>query len=267
LSSFLSPLLQSLIVFLSSAPWSFLTLLNSSTSLPSPLKMRFSVAAAALLSAATVQAQNQWNVTVGFNDTLVFNPTNLTGVANNDIVNFQFVTKNHSVTQSTFAAPCTAAGVSSGFQDVSNPAGPTFPTWSITVENASAPLWFFCAQTTTNSTHCQAGMVFAINPTAAKNFTAFQQAAIASNLTAPAVGENPSGSVITGAGATDAVASIEAVPTSAGGASGGASGSSGSSTGASSGASPAPSNGASQLMSGSSISLFTVAGLVAGLIL
>jgi len=227
--------------------------------------MRFSVAAAALLSAATVQAQNQWNVTVGFNDTLVFNPTNLTGVANNDIVNFQFVTKNHSVTQSTFAAPCTAAGVSSGFQDVSNPNASTFPTWSITVENASAPLWFFCAQTTANSTHCEAGMVFAINPSATKTFAAFQQLAITPNASLPA-GQNPSGSVITGAGATDAVASIEAVPSStAGSASGGASGASGSSTG--SGSSPAPSNGASQLMSGSSISLLTVAGLVAGLIL
>lgn len=235
--------------------------------------MRFSVAAAALLSAATVQAQNQWNVTVGFNDTLVFNPTTLTGVQNNDIVNFQFATKNHSVTQSTFAAPCTAAGVSSGFQNVSNPAGPTFPTWSITVENASAPLWFFCAQTTANSTHCEAGMVFAINPTATKNFTAFQQLAMTPNASIPA-GQNPAGSVISGtAGATEAAISVSgsgaqaAETPSTGSASAGASGASGSSTGASSGASPAPSNGASQLMSGSSISLLTVAGLVAGLIL
>jgi len=239
--------------------------------------MRFSVAAAALLSAVTVQAQNQWNVTVGANDQLVFNPTSLTGVQNNDIVNFQFVTKNHSVTQSTFAAPCTAAGVSSGFQNVSDPSGPTFPTWSITIENATSPLWFFCAQTTANSTHCQAGMVFAINPTPAKNFTAFQAAAIASNATAPGPGQNPSGSVISGtAGATDPAVSVsgsaaEAAETpstaSASGSGAGASGASGSSTGASSGSSPAPTNGASQLMSGSSISLLAVAGLVAGLIL
>jgi len=240
--------------------------------------MRFSVAAAALLSAATVQAQNQWNVTVGFNNSLVFNPTTLNGVQNNDIVNFQFVTKNHSVTQSTFAAPCTAAGVSSGFQDVSNTAGPTFPTWSITVENASAPLWFFCAQTTNVSTHCQAGMVFAINPTATKNFTAFQQAAIASNLTAPAVGENPVGSTVVGsAGATDAALSVsgsgaqasETPSTASASGAAGSAGASGSTTGTGTGSAPSStsSNAASQLMSGSSISLLTVAGLVAGLIL
>lgn len=219
--------------------------------------MRFSVATAAILSAAASVQAATFNVLVGDNSTLTFNPTNLTGVNNGDIVNFQFVSKNHSVVQSTFAAPCTAAGVSSGFQNVSDPSGASgFPTWSMTVENASAPLWFFCSQVVANNfTHCQKGMVFAINPTEAKSFDAFKQAAIASNATAPGPGENPSGSI---------VSATAGAPVSVDGLSTGAP----TSTSASSGSSPSSTtNGASQLMSGSSISLFAVVGLVAGLAL
>lgn len=226
--------------------------------------MRYSVAAAILSAAASVQAAT-YNVLVGSNNSLVFNPTSLSGVNAGDIVNFQFVSKNHSVVQSTFAAPCTAAGVSSGFQDVTDTTGASgFPTWSMTVENATAPLWFFCAQTTNTSTHCQMGMVFAINPTPAKTFTAFQQAAIASNATAPGPGQNPSGSIISGtAGATESALSVSGVATES--AASAASAPASATSGASPSTSSTASNGASQLMSGSSISLLAVAGLIAGL--
>ncbi|KAJ3861774.1 hypothetical protein EV359DRAFT_66192 [Lentinula novae-zelandiae] len=217
--------------------------------------MRFSTAAIALFSAvASVKAAN-YSVIVGFNNTLVFNPNNLTGVVNGDSVSFQFASKNHSVVQSTFAAPCTAAGVSSGFQNVSDPNGPTFPTCQANL--LKAPLWFFCSQVLPTTTHCQSGMVFAINPTAEKSFAAFQQAAIATNATSP-TGQNPSGSIVSGtAGATDAALSVSAAP---------------SATAAGSSAAPASSsaaaaNGASHLMSGNSISILAVAGLVAGLVL
>ncbi|KAE9390920.1 hypothetical protein BT96DRAFT_324306 [Gymnopus androsaceus JB14] len=145
----------------------------------------------------SVNAQNQWNVT------------------NGDIVSFQFVSKNHSVVQSTFAAPCTGAGISSGFMNITDPTGPTFPTWILAVIDASEPVWFFCSQVILTSTHCQAGMVFAINPTEAKSFTAFQQAAIATNSTSPE-GQNPSGSIILGtAGVQDnALSVISDVPSS-----------------------------------------------------
>lgn len=226
--------------------------------------MRFSVAAAAILSAAvSAQAQTTWNVSVGFNDTLTYNPPSLSNVSNGDIVSFQFVSKNHSVTQSTFADPCTAAGVTSGFQDVANLTGPDFPTWSITIENNTSPLWFFCAQTTPNSTHCQAGMVFAINPTEAKSFTAFQAAAMATNATSPA-GQNPSGSVVTSAGVDGPLSAgtVSGAATATSGSTGG----NGTSTGTASGGSTTPTNAAMK-MSGSSISLLAVAGLVAGLAL
>lgn len=61
--------------------------------------------------------------------------------------------KNHTVTQSTFASPCSnitdatglVTGVDSGYQFVPTNAT-SFPVWSITVNNASTPLWFYCRQ-------------------------------------------------------------------------------------------------------------------------
>ncbi|KAF8197473.1 hypothetical protein BJ912DRAFT_76473 [Pholiota molesta] len=148
--------------------------------------MRFSVAAAAaatLLSAASVQAVDHL-VKVGANGGLVFDPTNITAV-NGDTVSFQFQGKNHSVTQSTFPAPCTkmAGGVDSGFMAVAN-GSLTLPQWTLNITNATTPLWFFCAQTTPVS-HCANGMVFAVNAPPAKTFAQFQDAAkaTASNST------------------------------------------------------------------------------------
>jgi len=143
--------------------------------------MRFSVVATALLSAAVANAADHL-VKVGANGGLVFDPTDITA-AQGDTISFQFQGKNHSVTQSTFAAPCTrqttpTLGVDSGFMFVAANAT-TLPQWSITVSNASAPLWFFCAQTTP-LVHCQQGMVFAVNAPPAKTFAQFQNAAKAS---------------------------------------------------------------------------------------
>jgi plastocyanin len=140
--------------------------------------MRFS-SVALLASAASLASAANFTVLVGDGGALAFSPTSVT-VASGDTINFEFRAKNHTATQSTFANPCTlqttpATGVDSGFQFVA-PGSTSFPTWSITVQNASAPLWFFCAQTNPAS-HCHAGMVFAVNPTAEKSFDAFQAAA------------------------------------------------------------------------------------------
>ncbi|PBK74984.1 Cupredoxin [Armillaria solidipes] len=132
--------------------------------------MRFSVVIAAIASIASAA---NITVKVGENSGLTFDPTSVTAAVG-DVVQFEFLAKNHTVTQSTFAVPCEkmttpTEGVDSGYVPVAN--GTTaFPTWSFTVNNASAPLWFYCAQTG----HCAKGMVFAINPTANKSFAAFQ---------------------------------------------------------------------------------------------
>lgn len=139
--------------------------------------MKLSIAAA-LSVVATVSAET-FTVLVGENGGLTYNPTSVNASVG-DTIAFQFVAKNHTVTQSTFANPCTASGVDSGFFPV-NASATEIPEWSFTLNNASAPLWFFCAQTG----HCEKGMVFAVNPTAAKSFEAFQATAmsLAANTT------------------------------------------------------------------------------------
>jgi len=140
--------------------------------------MRFSVVAAALLYTGTANAVDHL-IKVGANNGLVFDPTDITAAAG-DTVSFQFQGKNHSVTQSTFATPCVrqttpTTGVDSGFMAVASGAA-TLPQWSITVNNSTAPLWFFCAQTNPVS-HCNQGMVFSVNAPATKTFAQFQAAA------------------------------------------------------------------------------------------
>jgi hypothetical protein len=45
----------------------------------------------------------------------------------------------------------------------------TIPTFTITV-NGTGPEWFYCSQ----AKHCESGMVFAINPTAAKTLDGYK---------------------------------------------------------------------------------------------
>jgi hypothetical protein len=68
-----------------------------------------------------------------------------------------------SVTQSTFKNPCTFNGtIDSGFRPSNNVTGLIPANFTVAVNNTN-PVWFYCAQTN-GTNHCQAGMVFAINP-------------------------------------------------------------------------------------------------------
>ena len=63
----------------------------------------------------------------------------------------------------------------------------SFPTWNVTVNDTTTPLWFYCRQhAPTGASHCGAGMVFAVNAVAdgPKNFTAFKALAAVQNGTA-----------------------------------------------------------------------------------
>jgi len=259
--------------------------------------MRFSLAvaaAAALAPVLYVSAQTNHLVLVGAGDALVYSPSNITA-AQGDTVSFQFTSKNHSVTQSSFAAPCTRlpGGVDSLFQLV--PAGATqLPEWTITINNASSPLWFFCAQTIP-ADHCAAGMVFSINATPLKTFDAFQAAAKLTGTTASGASSGAAGATSAGAasgtagavGATGAASTGAAVgvtgATSAGaaGATGavgntaGAAGATGAATtttaggssdGSNTSSSSTPTNGALRT-GGSAAGVLTFVGFVAGLIL
>ncbi|TFK88781.1 Cupredoxin [Polyporus arcularius HHB13444] len=118
-------------------------------------------------------------VTVGANGALAFSPDNLTAKIG-DTVTFSFSSKNHTVTQSSFANPCTPLGESSanglvgfdsGFMPVAADAS-DLPEFTITV-NDTAPIWVYCKQTNPSS-HCKQGMVLAINaPATGNTFDAF----------------------------------------------------------------------------------------------
>ncbi|KJA29262.1 hypothetical protein HYPSUDRAFT_32662 [Hypholoma sublateritium FD-334 SS-4] len=148
------------------------------------------VTTAATTASTTVSAAGAVHtVVVGGTGILAFTPPFVAAAVQDTIV-FEFHQKNHTVTQSSFADPCSplsangTVGFDSGFMPVGvNSTGP-FPTWNYTV-TATTPVWAFCRQSTPSS-HCGAGMVFAVNPvqTSAKNFTAFQNVAEALNGTA-----------------------------------------------------------------------------------
>jgi plastocyanin len=152
--------------------------------------MRFTAVSAFLGLAACVSAATI-NVTVAENGTLTFTPSSVTA-NNGDVVAFQFVAGNHTVTQSSFTDPCTmlttpTLGIDSGFQPVSANAT-MVPQYSFSVTNASSPLWFYCRQ----ARHCEAGMVFAVNPTADNTFDAFKARAMGTNTTSSSTGSVPS---------------------------------------------------------------------------
>jgi len=129
-----------------------------------------------------------------------------------------------------------------------------FPQWSFTVKNATAPLWFYCRQVG----HCNKGMVFAINPTAAKSFSLYQAAAMKTVATVdtnglpPASGAAASGTN-NGGSTTGSTTSVNGAP---------AGGSVGTGTGTGTAPSATTSNGA-RALGASAAGLLTVAGVMA----
>ncbi|KAM0312576.1 hypothetical protein ACHAO8_006232 [Botrytis cinerea] len=92
-----------------------------------------------------------------------------------DTIQFQFAAGNHTVTQSTFDAPCVPisqssnnTGVFSGYMSVAAGLNSTgmVPVFSMPVKVAT-PLWFYCSQ----GKHCQNGMVLVVNENTAANST------------------------------------------------------------------------------------------------
>ncbi|KAF5356308.1 hypothetical protein D9756_003880 [Leucocoprinus leucothites] len=121
------------------------------------------------------------DIQVGANGKLEFSPENIAAQPGDQVV-FHFVSKNHTVTQSSFPDPCGPkdGGFDSGFMPVAANQTDNFPTHTITVQD-SQPIWVYCRQKQPLS-HCGAGMVFAVNcglDGAPNSFTNFKQAALA----------------------------------------------------------------------------------------
>ncbi|KAK4686297.1 hypothetical protein P7C73_g3831, partial [Tremellales sp. Uapishka_1] len=149
-------------------------------------------------AAGSAMAATQ-TVLVGANGTKTFSPSNITAAVG-DVINFQFMGGNHTVSQSTFADPCTNSGFTSGFMAGSASDPPTFSM----VVNSTTPLWAFCAQTG----HCEAGMLMAINaPDTGNTFAKFQTAATGAAAT----------NSTTGTGSTTASAAGSSASASTGG--------------------------------------------------
>ncbi|KAJ7222114.1 hypothetical protein GGX14DRAFT_352751, partial [Mycena pura] len=97
-------------------------------------------------------------VTVGVQGSFFVPPTVSAEV--NDTIIFVFGGDIHSVTQTSFANPCVPlpGGFNSGFlgrgPDFSDPT----PIWTLTITNASEPIWIFCEASLPTS-HCESGMV------------------------------------------------------------------------------------------------------------
>lgn len=148
-------------------------------------------------------------ITVGAAAGLTFSPSNITAKVG-DTITFEFLSKNHTVTASSFAAPCVPLSQTSsletffdsGYQPVAAGAT-TFPKFTIKV-NDTRPIWAYCKQ----GNHCGAGMVFSANAdeTGARGFGAFQDLAKQLNGTGATTGNGSTG------GTTDNGASQQAIP-------------------------------------------------------
>jgi plastocyanin len=137
------------------------------------------VPTSASTGASPTSTSRDHKVVVGGPGVLVFNPANITAQPG-DTITFEFHQKNHTVTASSFDAPCRdlasstgQIGFDSAFQPVTDGAA-TFPTYTVQV-NDTKPIWAFCKQ----GNHCGQGMVFAANAVESgpKNFAAFQSLA------------------------------------------------------------------------------------------
>jgi plastocyanin len=175
---------------------------------PNPSTGGTTAAAAAPVPTAPANTPGHININVGAGG-LVYSPTNV-AAPNGTIVTFYFPASPHSVTQSSFAKPCTYLAANG-----SAPAGfdsgiTTGTQWSIKITNDAKPIWYFCKE----AQHCGSGMVGSINaPATGNTFDAFHAAAVAIGNSEPT--QTDGGPVNGGVNAQATAAPAAAVATGA----------------------------------------------------
>jgi plastocyanin len=148
--------------------------------------MQLKLAAFSVLSSALLAAAQDAVVQVGGTATtpngayFQFIPPTITATKGS-VITFKFtgIPGNHTITQSSFAEPCTSisGGFDSGYVFVPGASVTDVPQWNLTITDDTTPIWFFCKQLLPTP-HCPAGMVGAINPpTSGNTFESFQTAA------------------------------------------------------------------------------------------
>ncbi|KAL4744514.1 hypothetical protein BDW72DRAFT_199511 [Aspergillus terricola var. indicus] len=111
--------------------------------------------------AEQLSSQALHEIHVGLADAQLFVPNQINANIGDKIV-FIFHGGNHTLTQSSLEAPCVpAAEFDSGFKNFNSHQQDEI-SLTLTVTSLQ-PQWFFCKQENPSS-HCHAGMVFAINP-------------------------------------------------------------------------------------------------------
>lgn len=81
-----------------------------------------------------------------------------------DVVEYDFLIKSHSLTQSEFLTPCTYNG---GFDTGLNQPNPKNESGLFVIPfevTTKKPQWFYCKQAGSPVSHCNSGMVFGLNP-------------------------------------------------------------------------------------------------------
>ncbi|KAI4152483.1 MAG: hypothetical protein LQ340_002883 [Diploschistes diacapsis] len=151
-------------------------------------------------------------VMVGGTAGLVYTP-NTINAAIGDYVQFNFMSQNHTVTQSSFQTPCVNAKLLDTGFTMANPNNTINPPPAMKLQvNTTDPQWFYCKQKTPESSHCGMGMTFSINPTAAKSQAMFMAMAMQQNGTAAGAAPPASSAA---AAAPPAATSVAAAPPAA----------------------------------------------------
>jgi plastocyanin len=135
----------------------FSNLTNTITYPPSNIAILTSTASTPLPTAAKQTVE----IVVGSAGTLSFNPNSLS-VTRGTILRFDFLSLNHTLTQSSLDYPCLSSGkFDTGYRQFnpSNVSGKYLVDYEVQTEE---PQWFYCAQDAPRS-HCRSGMLFSLN--------------------------------------------------------------------------------------------------------
>ncbi|KAL2267207.1 hypothetical protein VTJ83DRAFT_4484 [Remersonia thermophila] len=143
------------------------------------------------LLAASARAAH-YEVTVGQGGQLRFDPE-VVHASIGDTIRYNFFAKNHSLVESSFAAPCEPLeeGIFSGFVPTDSENTPSATSFTVTVRDTK-PHWLYCSQ----GKHCQSGMAHVINPPASgNNLAGYKSAAADVAVTRSPAGRSPKGGI------------------------------------------------------------------------
>jgi len=153
---------------------------------PAPKKTTPAAGAVAAPTSASASAAATHTIVAGAMgiEDLTFTPPTVQALAG-EFVEFHFNSNNHSVAQSTLAAPCSPANGSffAGFE-FNTASGPSNNSYVLAV-TGTEPIYFYCPQVLLGFVHCKLGMVGIINPPSPQTQAQFKAAAVNATFAMP----------------------------------------------------------------------------------